>query len=336
MKSKIMSFVRKNVSWVILVVLCVAFSIAVPQFRTIKNVMTIFKQISVSGICAVGICFVLICGEIDLSTSAQIALSGVICSLLVTRTSIPFPLVILLTMLCTMLIGLINGSAVVFLHMPAMIATLGSMNIGNGITYMLNGGVAVYGLPPVATFIGQKTIGGFPVSALLMGACMLLGAFILNKTKFGRLCFAVGSNAEAARLTGINVKLVKMAAFLLGSCFISIAGIVLMARINSGVPTAGADLFLDVVIACIIGGVSAAGGEGNFFGLLGGVLVMGVMANGMSVMGLQEFVQNICKGTIFILAVGVDSYRRFSLSERKAHVIRTSSGNQAGHAKTQG
>ncbi|MBR3001241.1 MAG: ABC transporter permease [Oscillospiraceae bacterium] len=327
MKDNIRNFVKKNVSWVILVILCIAFSIAVPQFRTVKNVMTILKQIAVSGICSVGVCFVMICGQMDMSSSAQIALSGVVCSLLVTRTSIPFPIVILITAACTMLVGLINGSAVVYLHMPAIIATLGSMNIASGITYLLNGGIAVYGLPSFATFIGQATIlGGIPISALLMGFCMILGAFILNKTKFGRLCFAVGSNSEAARLTGINVNMVKMAAFLLASAFISIAGIVLMARINSGVPTAGSNLFLDVIIACIIGGVSSSGGEGNFFGLLGGVLVMGVMANGMSVMGLPDYIQDICKGVIFILSVGVDSYRRFAVAERKAHVIRTSSG----------
>lgn len=324
MRRKILGFAQKNAAWVILLVLVVVFSIMVPQFRTTNNLIIILKQVAVSGIMAIGVAFVLIAGEIDLSTSAQIALSGMVCSLLVVKVGMPIVPACLITILVTMLIGLLNGTTVCYLHMPAMITTLGAMNIGNGIAYLVNGGKTVYGLPASATFIGQASVGRIPVSAIVMILAMLVGAFVLNKTRFGRLCFAVGSNAEAARLSGINVNLIKISVFLLCSAFVSIGGITLMARLNSGVPTAGSDLFLDVVIACVVGGVSSAGGEGRIFGLLGGVLVMGVLANGMSVMGLADYIQNICKGAVLIIAVGLDSYRRFAAAEKKAHVIRSS------------
>ncbi len=321
---KFRSFVQKNAAWVILLVLVAVFSILVPQFRTANNLIIILRQVAVSGTMAIGVALVLISGEIDLSTGSQIALSGMTCSLLVVKLGWHIVPAVLAAILLTMIIGLLNGLATCHLHMPAMIATLGTMNIGSGIAYLLNGGKTVYGLPASAKALGQASIGPIPVSALVMIGALLIGAFVLNKTEFGRLCFAVGSNPEAARLSGINVKKIKIAGFLWCSIFCAIGGIILMGRLNSGVPTAGANLFLDVVIACVVGGISSAGGEGRVFGLLGGILVMGVLSNGMSVMGLADYIQDICKGVVLILAVGVDCYRRFAAMEKKAHVIRSS------------
>ena len=274
---------------------------------------------------AIGVAFVLISGEIDLSTGSQIAMAGMSCSLLLVRLGLPMWIATLASIIITLSIGLLNGAAVCFLHMPAMIATLGAMNIGSGIAYLMNDGKTVYGLPESAQFLGKASIvGNIPISIIVTIIALLIGSFILNKTKFGRQCFAVGSNAEAARLSGINVVKVKMFAFLICSFFVSIAGIVLMSRLNSGVPTAGSTLFLDVVIACVVGGISSAGGEGRIFGLLGGILTMGVLANGMSVMGLPDYIQSICKGIVFISTVGIDSLRRYTAAEKKAHVIRSS------------
>lgn len=327
MKKKMMGFIQKNAAWVILLALVLIFSVLVPQFRTFNNLIIILRQVAVSGTMAIGVAMVLISGEIDLSTGSQIAISGMTCSLLVVKAGWSFLPAMLVAILLTLVIGLLNGAATCYLHMPAMIATLGTMNIGSGIAYMLNGGKTVYGLTDAAKYIGQASIfGKFPVSALVMLIALMIGAFVLNKTKIGRLCFAIGSNADAARLSGINVTKIKMFSFLWCSVFCGIGGIILMGRLNSGVPTAGSDLFLDVVIACVVGGISSAGGEGRVFGLLGGVLVMGILSNGMSVMGLEDYIQNICKGLVLIMAVGIDAYRRFVASEHKAHVIRSSSG----------
>lgn len=331
--SKLSNFIKKNVAWVILLVLVAAFSILSPQFRQWSNFITILKQISVSGTLAMGVAFVLIAGQIDLSTGSQIALSGMVCSLLCVKAGLPFMVSLLIAMVVNILvIGLINGLAVSMTHMPAMIATLGTMNIGAGLAFWSNDGKTVYGLPDAAKIIGQGKIGQIPVSFIVMVGALLIGAFILNKTVFGRKCFAVGSNPEAARLSGINVKLMIIAVYLICSAFASLAGVMLMSRVNSGVANAGSTLFLDVVIACVIGGISSAGGEGRVFGLLGGILTMGVLANGMGVMGLRDYIQNLCKGAILIIAVGSDAYRRFVLSERRTHVIRSS--NTSNEKKT--
>lgn len=326
---KILGFVKKNASWVLLVTLVAVFSVLVPQFRTWNNFITILKQISVSGILAIGVAIVLISGQIDLSTGSQIAMSGMICSLLITKGNIPFiPALLLSMIITTLIIGLINGLTVSLTRMPSMIATLGTMNIGAGLAFWVNDGKTVYGLPESAKIIGQEYLGPIPVSVIVMIAALLIGAFILNKTTFGRKCFAVGSNIEAARLSGINVKLITIMAFLICSLFASLAGVVLMSRLNSGVANAGATLFLDVIIACVIGGISSSGGEGRIFGLLGGILVMGVLSNGMGVMGLRDYIQDLCKGAILIIAVGTDAYRRFVTTEKKVHVIRSSQSTE--------
>ena len=325
--NKLLDIVKKNVAWVILLILVIAFSIMVPQFRTWSNFITILKQISVSGILAMGVSFVLIAGQVDLSTGSQIALSGMVCSLLVTKMELPFTVALLLAMAVnTATIGLINGFAVSRTHMPAMIATLGTMNIGAGLAFWSNDGKTVYGLPETAKIVGQSYIGPIPVSFVVMVCALLVGAFILNKTSFGRKCFAVGSNAEAARLSGINVNFMIVMVYVICSMYASLAGVVLMSRVNSGVANAGQTLFLDVIIACVIGGISSAGGEGRIFGLLGGILTMGVLANGMGVMGLRDYIQDLCKGAVLIIAVGTDAYRRYVAAERKAHVIRSSQG----------
>lgn len=326
---KALNLIKKNAVWIILAILVAVFSILVPQFRTWNNFITILKQISVSGILAMGVSFVLISGQMDLSTGSQIALSGMVCSLLVTKAQLPFIPALLLAMLAnTLSIGLINGVAVCTTHMPAMIATLGTMNIGAGLAFWSNDGKTVYGLPDDAKIIGQGSIGPIPISAIVMLGSLLIGAFVLNKTSFGRKCFAVGSNAESARLSGINVTLITISAYLICSAYASLAGVVLMSRVNSGVANAGATLFLDVIIACVIGGISSSGGEGKVFGLLGGILVMGILANGMGVMGLRDYLQDLCKGAVLIIAVGTDAYRRYVAAERKVHVIRSSKNMQ--------
>ena len=325
MKTKVLNFFRKNAAWVILICLILFFSIAAPPFRTVQNLMIIFRQIAVNGIMAIGLAYVLISGNIDLSTSSQVALTGMICASLNVKLGMHIiPAAILAIIINIVGIGLINGLVVAYTNMPAMIATLGTMNIGAGLAYLVNRGGNIFGLSDDARVLGQANIGVVPVSMIIMFCAMIVGGFVLNNTRFGRFVFAIGSNKEAARLTGINTKKVTILSFLICSAFVGLGGVVLMSRLNSGVPTAGSTLFLDIVIAAVVGGISSAGGEGRIFGLLGGVLMMGVLSNGMSVMGLPDYFQSICQGAVLIVAVGLDSYRRTMAAERKAHVIRSS------------
>lgn len=314
-----------NASWVVLLALLIFFSILSPNFMTVKNMITVLKQVSVNGICAVGLAIIMIGGGIDLSTGSQAAVAGMICSTLLVNKGWPtipaFAAAIVITA-CT--VGLLNGLAVAYTGMPPLIATLGTQNIARGLAYLVTNGFIVYNLPDPAKIVGQSSLlGGYlPICVILFAVIMVIGHFILNKTSYGRMLFAVGSNKEAARLSGIPVKLIVISSYVIGSLFISLGGVVLMSRVNSGIPSSGTDIYIEILSACTIGGISSRGGKGNLFRMLGGVLVMGVISNGMNVAGISEYYQYVVKGAILVIAVGLDSYQSVIMANRRSHVIR--------------
>ena len=176
---------------------------------------------------------------------------------------------------------------------------------------LIGGGFPVYGLPEKIKILGQGYIGGvFPVCVLILIAIIAVGAFVLNKTHFGRATYAIGSNEEAARLSGINVNQVRISLYAISGMLAGISGLVLMSRTNSGQATSGTGNEMDALIACVVGGVSVSGGEGNASGIIGGMLVMGVLANGMAVMGMSEYVQTLVKGLVLVVVVAVDSFTK--------------------------
>ncbi len=322
---RIKKFFQNNASWIMFLILITFFSVICPNFRTLNNAITILKQVSVNGIAAVGLAIILISGGIDLSTGSQAAVSGMLCSLLVVNAGWPtLPAVVVSVLVNALVFGLLNGVSIAYTNMAPLIATLGTMNIARGVAYLLNNGFTVYGLPESAKILGQATVGKLPICVIVLAVILVLGAFLLNKTVYGRLLFAVGANKEAARLSGIPVKKICISAYFVGSLFIGLAGVVLMSRLNSGMPTVGTDIYIEILAGCIIGGISSKGGEGNIFRMLGGILVMGVISNGMNVSGVSEYWQYVAKGGILIASVGLDSYRSTAAQERKSHVIRSS------------
>ncbi|MEG1944063.1 MAG: ABC transporter permease [Oscillospiraceae bacterium] len=323
MKAK--KFIQDNASWAVLLVLLAMFSILSPNFRTFNNAITILRQVSVNGIAAVGLSIILISGGIDLSTGSQAAVSGMICSLLVVKAGWgTVPAIVVAVVLNAVVFGILNGLAIAYTDMPPLIATLGTMNIARGVAFLINNGFTVYGLPESAKFLGQASVGPIPVCVLLLLIILIIGSFILNKTTYGRLIFSVGANNEAARLSGIPVKQIMISAYFVGSIFISLAGIVLMSRLNSGMPSAGSDIYIDILAGCIIGGISSKGGEGNIVRMVSGILIMGIISNGMNVVGISEYWQYVAKGGILIASVGIDSYRSKKSLDRKSHMIRSS------------
>lgn len=327
---KIKKFFRQNASWVVLICLLLLFSILSPNFRTVNNFINILRQVAVNGIAAVGLAIILISGGIDLSTGSQAAVSGMLCSLLVVNAGWPtLPAIIAAVLINAVVFGLMNGCAIAFTEMPPLIATLATMNIARGVAYLVNGGYTVYGLPEGAKIIGQATLGKIPVSTLLLLVILVIGHFILNHTTYGRALFAVGANKEAARLSGISSKAITISAYFVGSLFIGLGGVVLMSRLNSGMPTAGTDIYIEILAGCIIGGVSAKGGEGNVFRMIGGVLVMGVISNGMNVVGISEYWQYVAKGGILLVSVAIDSYRTLINARRKNFIISSKTASKA-------
>ena len=328
---KLKRVLSANATWVVLICLMVFFTILSPNFMTVKNMITVLRQVSVNGICAVGLAIILIGGGIDLSTGSQTAVAGMLCATLMVNHGWPvIPSFIIAIVVTALTVGTLNGMAVAYTGMPPLIATLGTQNVARGIAYLITDGYIIYNIPELAKVIGQGSIAKtVPYCVLLFIFILFVGDFILNKTSYGRMLFAVGSNKEAARLSGIPVKKIQISSFIVGSLFISLGGVVLMSRLNSGTPNVGTDIYIEILSACIIGGISSNGGRGNVFKMLGGVLIMGVISNGMNVAGISEYYQYIVKGSILLVSVGLDSYRTVIQTSRRSHVIRSAAKESA-------
>lgn len=328
---KLKRVLSANATWVVLICLMVFFTILSPNFMTVKNMITVLRQVSVNGICAVGLAIILIGGGIDLSTGSQTAVAGMLCATLMVNHGWPvIPSFIIAIVVTALTVGTLNGMAVAYTGMPPLIATLGTQNVARGIAYLITDGYIIYNIPELAKVIGQGSIAKtVPYCVLLFIFILFFGDFILNKTSYGRMLFAVGSNKEAARLSGIPVKKIQISSFIVGSLFISLGGVVLMSRLNSGIPNVGTDIYIEILSACIIGGISSNGGRGNVFKMLGGVLIMGVISNGMNVAGISEYYQYIVKGSILLVSVGLDSYRTVIQTSRRSHVIRSAAKESA-------
>lgn len=273
--------------------------------------ITILRQIATTGVLAIGMTFVLIAGGIDLSIGAQAGLNGMVTALLMTAGGCPIWLSCLIGIVMNGLIGAAIGTLITITNMPPLIATLGLSYLCTGCAYLSSGGFPVYGLPEGVKIFGQGYIADIlPVCVLILVIVVALGAFVLNKTHLGRQFYAVGSNAEAARLSGVKVKQIKILSYTISGVLAGIGGLILMSRTNSGQPLNGQGAEMDALIACVVGGISVAGGEGKAIGIIGGILVMGVLANGMAVMGLSEYTQELVKGVVLIAVVAVDAFTK--------------------------
>lgn len=297
--------------WIMLVVLIAVFSLAVPNFATTGNMVTILRQVANIGILSVGMTFVLISGGIDLSIGNQMGLVGVISAMLMVEYSVSPVLACLAGLVVGVIVGLINGLLITYTQMPPLIMTLGMSYAARGLAYIITGGYPVYGLPESMKWMGQGYLFGvIPVCVLVMVIVIAIGAFIMNKTYIGRQFYAIGSNEEAARLSGLRVQRIRVLGYVIAGFLAALSGIVLMSRVNSGQPMNGNGMEMDALIACVVGGISVTGGEGKATGMIGGMLVMGILANGMAVAGMSEYLQMLVKGAVLVAVVAIDCFSR--------------------------
>lgn len=290
-----------------LVILVFFFAIQSDVFLTVDNGLNILRQVAVIGICAVGMTFVLLTGGIDLSVGSVIGVSGMICAVLVSLGCSPL-LAVSASILFGGVAGLLAGFIINELKIPPLIATLGLMTAFRGVSFMIGGGLPVYGLPDSIKFLGQGSIFGIPVPVILMILVFLVGHVVLTYTVFGRQVYGTGGNAEASRLSGVNVKVLLYKIYLIAGVLAAFAGIILMARVNSGQPKAGTGYELDIVTGAVLGGVSIVGGVGRMTGVVAGVLIMGVLANGMILLNIDEYMQWVVKGCVLLAAVALDQF----------------------------
>lgn len=276
-----------------------------PYFLTVSNLLNIAEQTSINAIIAVGMTFVIIAAGIDLSVGSVVALSGVVLASAL-QSTIPAPLAILLGLGVGAACGLSNGLLISYGRLPPFIATLGMMSVARGVALFYTDGRPVSGFSPEFRSLATSEFAQIPVPVVLMIVIYALAYLVLNRTKLGRYTYAIGGNEEAASLSGVNTKATKSTIYALCGMLSGLAAVLLTARLNSAQPIAGMMYELDAIAAVVIGGTSLMGGEGKISGTLIGAFIMGVLRNGLNLLGISSFAQQIVIGSVIILAVLVD------------------------------
>lgn len=291
------------------VVLFVLMSGLNESFLTVSNLTNVARQVSINAIIAVGMTCAILTGGIDLSVGPVMALSGSIAAGLM-LAGIPIPLAMMAALLVGALFGLANGSFIAYLRMPPIIVTLASMGIARGLALLYTGGYPISGLPDMFSFFGRGTVLGIQVPILIMAGVYLLAWIMLNHLSFGRYIYAIGGNEEAARLSGIRVSRYKMLVYVVSGLTAALAGLVLTSRLMSGQPNAGEGFELDAIAAVVLGGAAISGGKGAIMGTLVGAMMLGVLNNGLNLMSVSPYIQNVVKGGIILAAIYLSSVRR--------------------------
>lgn len=290
--------------------ICVALSIVTPQFLTVQNLTIIVTQVSINALLAFGVTFVIITGGIDLSVGSMVAVTGVVAATFAHPDTYPVAVPLLAGLSAGLLFGAVNGFIITQSNVPPFIVTLGTMTIGRGLALILSKGRPVSNLSDSFNFIGGGKILGVPMLIIILILAFAACSVILKKTIVGRYMYAVGGNEQAARASGIALSRVKMIVYTLCGGLSALAGILLTSRITTGQPNAGTGFELDAIAAAIIGGTSTSGGTGTMTGTLIGALLIGVISNGLDLLNVTSYYQQVVMGIIIIAAVVLDSLNR--------------------------
>lgn len=301
---------------IILVFMFAVLSVTTSEFLTSDNLLSVFRQFSFIGIMAIGQVMVIVTGGIDLSVGSVFAFAGVTSAYAMAKLGLGVPVGLLIGVVSGLAFGLLNGVFITRLKLPPFIATLGTLSIARGLSYALTGGFPIPELPPAFKFIGQGYIGIIPFPVILLVLLGILFTFFLNRTVLGRRIYATGSNEEAARVSGVNTKAVKIIVYSLSGILAGVAGMATAARLGVAQSTAGSGYELDCIAAVIIGGTSVTGGVGTVFGALLGAAIMGVLKNGLILLSVSAYWQQTVIGAVIIIAVTFDLLRQRSRMTR--------------------
>ena len=293
----------------ILVILFIFFSVTSPVFLKTDTLMKLLKQACIYGIIAIGMVFVITSSGIDISVGSVVGLSGIIVSMCM-LSGMGVMVSILIAILASVLVGLFNGVLVFDANVPPFIATMASMTIVRNIILLITGAKTISGLPKGFTAIAAGSVFGVPNLFLAWFAIILMSFFISKKTVFGRNIYSYGSNKEAARLSGINTRVTVYGVYVFCAVVCGIAGILLTSRLGNGVPTSGDGYELDAIAAAVVGGASLDGGEGSVIGTVLGAMIMAMLRQGGTLLGINSFIMEIIIGSLIALAVVIDKIRR--------------------------
>lgn len=310
-KDTLFSFFRfflEHRTIIVLILLVAIVGYLIPSFLTLNNILNVFRQVSITGIVAVGMTFVIITGGIDISVGSIVALSGVVAALAM-QSGISIPISIILALLAGIGVGSLNGLIIAYGRVMAFVATLGTMYLIRGLTLIIAKGQAIWDLPNSFVLIGTGYFFGIPIPVIIALLIYLIGHILLNYFTYGRYTLAVGGDEESARLCGVAVKRIKLLTYMLCGLLSAVAGVVLAARLGSGQPSVGTGYELTAIAAAVIGGNSLSGGKGTVFGTLIGALILGVVSNALNLWGVASFWQTIIAGCIILIAVLADTLR---------------------------
>lgn len=314
-KNSIGDFISKNVMLCILLIMVVVLAIVADGFLSVGNLLGILRSVAITGVIAFGMTMVIIAGEIDLSVGSTIGLSGVI----VAKTAgsldaagiMPMESAVIVGMVFALLLGALIGFLVgkirTRFNIPTFIITLAMLNALYGIAAIISNGFPVTTVPTWYGFIGAGTLGSIPVPAIWLLLIFIISLILMNYTRFGREIYAVGGNPESARLSGINVSKIKISVMVIVQVLAAFAGIILSSQVYSGSASFGRGYEMDVIAPVIIGGASLNGGMGKITGTLVGIVFLGILLNGMTLLGVDDYVKYVVRGMVILLAVLVNA-----------------------------
>ena len=292
-----------------LIAVCLVMVVTTENFFSADNFLNIARQVSINAIIAVGMTCAILSGGIDLAVGSVMALSGTLMAGLMVAGVPPYA-AILLGLGVGLAFGLFNGFFIAYADMPPIIVTLATMGIARGLALIYTGGYPIDGLPETFAFFGRGSVLGIQTPVVIMLLTFFLAYLLLNKTPIGRYIYAIGGNEEATRLSGVRVSRYKLLVYALSGFTSALAGLVLSSRLMSGQPNSGVSFELDAIAAVVMGGTSISGGRGAIIGTLIGAMMLGVLNNGLNMMGVSPYVQNIIKGLIILFAIYISRERR--------------------------
>jgi len=293
---------RKYGLVLVFLLLCAVLTVLSDRFLTASNLINVLRQSTINGIIAIGMTYVILTAGIDLSVGAILALSTVITADMLQK-GMPVPAAILVGLGVGAVLGLISGSIITKIGVPPFVATLGMMVTARGLALVYTEGRPITGLPEGFRFLGTGSIGPIPMPIIIAAIAFIIGNILLKRMKIGEYIYAIGNNPVAARYAGINVDRYITFVYVFSGLLSALAGMILIARLNSAQPTAGVAFEFDAIAAVVVGGTSFAGGEGSLWGTLLGVLVIAVLANGLNLLNVPSFYQPVVTGVVIALAL---------------------------------
>nr|WP_238988891.1 ribose ABC transporter permease [Calorimonas adulescens] len=296
-------------SFIGLIILCVALSILSPRFLTAPNILNVLRQTSLNAVIAIGMTFVILTGGIDLSVGSVLAFSSIVAAGMA-HSGVSATASILVGLIIGTVLGFINGLAVTKGDVPPFIATLAMMTMARGATLVYSNGQPKTGLGDGFYFLGNARIMSIPFPVIVLFIVFIIAYYLLGETATGRYVYATGSNENAAKLTGIKTDRIKMLVYSISGFTAALSGMIVTSMLNSAPPTAGTGAELDAIAAVVLGGTSLSGGQGGVIGTIIGALIIGVLNNGLNLLNVSSYYQQLIKGAVILMAVLIDRRRR--------------------------